>query len=434
MASLIKFSNLIKRPNISPVFCGSGKRWHNHSTGHQASSETSDGEGLNFDLTAQQIEIRDLARKFSREEILPKAAEFDRKMEFPWDIFRKTWETGLVNKHIPQKYGGLGMNNLEGALVTEEFAYACSGMQNGLLSTELGQTPLLIAGNDQQKKKYCGRLLSEPIIAAFCVTEPGAGSDVGGIKTTAVKKGDEYILNGQKMWITNGGTASFFFVLARTDPDLTAPKSKSFTGFLVESDLKGVTIGRKEVMMGQRASDTRGITFEDVRIPKENVLLGEGAGFKIAMGSFDFTRPQVAAGAVGVAQRALDEATNYALERKTFGQPIINHQAIAFLIAEMAMDVELGRLAYYRGSWEYDQGKSNSYYASIAKAFASDAANKSASNAVQVFGGNGYNTEYPVEKLMRDAKIYQIYEGTSQIQRLIITREHLKRVKMGLVN
>ncbi|RXG59189.1 Medium-chain specific acyl-CoA dehydrogenase, mitochondrial [Armadillidium vulgare] len=277
-------------------------------------------------------------------------------MEFPWDIFRKTWETGLVNKHIPQKYGGLGMNNLEGALVTEEFAYACSGMQNGLLSTELG---------------------------AFCVTEPGAGSDVGGIKTTAVKKGDEYILNGQKMWITNGGTASFFFVLARTDPDLTAPKSKSFTGFLVESDLKGVTIGRKEVMMGQRASDTRGITFEDVRIPKENVLLGEGAGFKIAMGSFDFTRPQVAAGAVGVAQRALDEATNYALERKTFGQPIINHQAITFLIAEMAMDVELGRLAYYRGSWEYDQGKSNSYYASIAKAFASDAANKSASNAVQ---------------------------------------------------
>ncbi|RXG58482.1 Medium-chain specific acyl-CoA dehydrogenase, mitochondrial, partial [Armadillidium vulgare] len=288
------------------------------------------------------------------------------------------------------------------------------------------QTPLLLAGNDQQKKEYCGRLLSEPIITAFCATEPGAGSDVGGIKTTAVKKGDEYILNGQKMWITNGGIASFFFVLARTDPDLTAPKSKSFTGFLVESDLNGVTIGRKEVMMGQRASDTRGITFEDVR--------SEGAGFKIAMGSFDFTRPQVAAGAVGIAQRALDEATNYALERKTFGQPIINHQAIAFLIAEMAMDVELGRLAYYRGSWDCDQGKSNSYYASIAKAFASDAANKSASNAVQVFGGSGYNTEYPVEKLMRDAKIHQIYEGTSQIQRLIITREHLKRVKMGLVN
>ncbi|RXG53440.1 Short-chain specific acyl-CoA dehydrogenase, mitochondrial [Armadillidium vulgare] len=293
---------------------------------------------------------------------------------------------------------------------------------------------------NSSKPRYCWleminkRRNTVPIIAAFCVTEPGAGSDVGGIKTTAVKKGDEYILNGQKMWITNGGTASFFFVLARTDPDVTAPKSKSFTGFLVESDTKGVTIGRKEVMMGQRASDTRGITFEDVRVPKENVLLGDGAGFQIAMGSFDFTRPHVAAGAVGVAQRALDEATNYALERKTFGQPIINHQAIAFLIAEMAMDVELGRLAYYRGSWEYDQGKSNSYYASIAKAFASDAANKSASNAVQVFGGNGYNTEYPVEKLMRDAKIYQIYEGTSQIQRLIITREHLKRVKMGLVN
>jgi len=231
------------------------------------------------------------------------------------------------------------------------------------------------------------------------------------------------------MWITNGGVANWYFVLARTNPDPKAPASKAFTGFIVERDTPGITPGRKEINMGQRASDTRGITFEDVRVPKENVLLGEGAGFKIAMGAFDRTRPPVASGAVGLAQRALDEATKFSLERKTFGVPIAQHQAVAFLLADMAIGVETARLAWWKAAWEVDHGIKNTLSASVAKSLASDVANKNASDAVQVFGGCGFNTEYPVEKLMRDAKIYQIYEGTSQIQRLIISREILQAAR-----
>jgi len=234
------------------------------------------------------------------------------------------------------------------------------------------------------------------------------------------------------MWITNGGVANWYFVLARTAQDPKTPASKAFTAFIVDRDTPGVTPGRKELNMGQRASDTRGITFEDVRVPKENVLMGEGAGFKIAMLTFDKTRPPVAAGAVGLAQRAMDEATKYALERKAFGVPIANHQAVAFMLAEMAMGVELGRLSWQKACYEVDRnGPQKSMYASIAKCFASDMANKVATDAVQVFGGNGFNSEYPVEKLMRDAKIYQIYEGTSQIQRLIISRELIERAMKG---
>jgi len=272
-----------------------------------------------------------------------------------------------------------------------------------------------------------GRLIEEFQICAYCVTEPSAGSDVAGIKTKAVKKGDHYVLNGQKMWITNGGVANWYFVLARSESDPKAPTNKAFTGFIVDRDTPGITVGRKELNMGQRASDTRGITFEDVVVPKENVLIEEGAGFKIAMGAFDLTRPPVAAGAVGLARRALDEATNYALERKTFGKRIIEHQSVAFILAEMAIGVELARMAYQRAAYEFDQGRRNTLYASIAKAYASDIANKNATDAVQIFGGNGFNTEYPVEKLMRDAKIFQIYEGTSQIQRVIISRELVAR-------
>ncbi|RXG69419.1 Medium-chain specific acyl-CoA dehydrogenase, mitochondrial, partial [Armadillidium vulgare] len=357
----------LQRPNVLPVLCANSRRWRSTTPDPQtASSEAKEEGGLCFDLTPYQKEIKDLARKFAREEVLPKAAEYDKSMEYPWDLVKKAWELGLINIHIPQEYGGMGMNCLEGCLIAEELAYACSGIQTAIEGTSLGQTPLYIAGNEQQKKEYFGRLVAEPKVAAYCVTEPGAGSDVNGVKTTAVKKGDEYIINGEKI----------------SDPK--APASKAFTGFLVDRDFEGVTPGRKEINMGQRCSDTRGITFEDVRVPKENVLLGEGAGFKIAMGAFDHTRPPVAAGAVGVGQRALDEATNYALERKTFGQPIVNHQSIAFMIAEMAMDIELGRMAYYRAAWEIDQGRKNTYYSSIAKAFAGDSANRAATNAVQL--------------------------------------------------
>ncbi|KAI1236936.1 hypothetical protein IHE44_0015197 [Lamprotornis superbus] len=379
------------------------------------------GAGFSFELTDEQKEFQATARKFAVEEIIPVAAQYDRTGEYPVPLIKRAWELGLMNSHIPES--------------CEELAYGCTGVQTAIEANSLGsqinglniyfqQMPVIIAGNEHQQKKYLGRMTEEPIMCAYCVTEPGAGSDVAGIKTKAEKKGDEYVINGQKMWITNGGKANWYFLLARTNPDPKAPASKAFTGFIVEADSPGIQIGRKEMNMGQRCSDTRGIVFEDVRVPKENVLIGEGAGFKIAMGAFDKTRPPVAAGAVGLAKRALDEATRYALERKTFGKPIVEHQAVSFMLAEMAMKVELARMAYQRAAWEVDAGRRNTYYASIAKAFAGDIANQVAADAVQIFGGNGFNTEYPVEKLMRDAKIYQIYEGTAQIQRMIIAREH----------
>ncbi|PZC80408.1 medium-chain specific acyl-CoA dehydrogenase, mitochondrial isoform X1 [Helicoverpa armigera] len=380
--------------------------------------------GMCFELSEEQKALQDLARKFTREEIVPVAAQYDKTGEYPWPIVKKAWEVGLMNGHIPEHCGGVGnLGVVEECLVGEEMAFGCTGITTAVGGTNLGQMPVIIAGNKEQQKKYLGRLVEEPIVAAYCVTEPGAGSDVAGVKTRAEKKGDEWVINGQKMWITNGGVANWYFVLARTNPDPKCPASKAFTGFIVERDWPGVSPGRKEQNMGQRASDTRGITFEDVRVPKENVLIEEGAGFKIAMGAFDKTRPPVAAGATGLAQRALTEATKYALERKTFGVPIARHQAVAFMLADMAIGVETARLAWMRAAWMADHGIRNTVLASVAKCHASEIANKAAADAVQIFGGNGFNTEYPVEKLMRDAKIYQIYEGTSQIQRLIISRE-----------
>jgi len=385
--------------------------------------------GFSFEMTEQQKEFQELARKFAREEIVPVAGEYDRSGEYPFPIIKRAWELGLMNSHIPEDCGGMGLSIFDSCLITEELAYGCTGVQTAIEANSLGQMPVIIAGSDAQRKKYLGRMTEEPLMCAYGVTEPGAGSDVAGIKTRAEKKGDEYVVNGQKMWITNGGKANWYFLLARTDSDPKCSTSKAFTGFILDADTPGITVGRKELNMGQRCSDTRGLTFEDVRIPKENVLIGEGAGFKIAMGAFDKTRPPVAAGATGLAQRALDEATNYSLERKTFGRFIAEHQAVAFILAEMAMKVELARMAYQRSAWEVDCGRRNTYFASIAKAYAGDIANQVASDAVQVFGGNGFNSDYPVEKLMRDAKIYQIYEGTAQIQRLIISREHFGKFK-----
>lgn len=388
--------------------------------------------GLNFSFTEEQEEFRQLARKFAREEMIPVAAHHDKTGEYPWEIVRKAFNLGLINTHIPEKYGGMGLGILDSCIMAEELAYACTGIQTAIEANSLGQMPVILAGNEEQKKKYLGQMTEEIRMCAYCVTEPWAGSDVAGIKTRAVKKGNEYVINGQKMWITNGGVANWYFVLARTDSDPKCPAGKAFTGFIVDADSPGLTHGRKEWNMGQRASDTRGITFEDVVVPAENVLAAEGAGFKIAMGAFDKTRPPVAAGACGLAQRALDEATKYSLERKTMGKPICTHQAIAFMLADMAIGIESARLAMYKSAWEVDLGQRNTYLASIAKCLAGDVANKCAADAVQIFGGNGFNSEYPVEKLMRDAKIYQIYEGTAQIQRLIISREHLAKAKENL--
>lgn len=381
---------------------------------------------LNFNLSEDSLALQEVARKFAREEMLPKAAYYDKTMEYPQEIFTQAWELGLVNCHVSEELGGMGLGCVDSCIIAEELAYACTGMETAIEANSLGSMPLLVGGSDELKKEYLGRLLAEPIQAAYGVTEPGAGSDVAGLKTRAEKVGDEWILNGEKMWITNGGVANWYFVLARTNPDPKCPTSKAFTGFIVEREWEGVQPGRKEVNMGQRCSDTRGIRFEDVRVPAKNVIGKEGAGFLYAMAAFDNTRPPVAAAAVGLSQRALDEASKYSLERKTMGRPIVQHQAVSFMLAEMASRTELGRLMTLKSAWMIDQGVRNTYYASIAKLFAGDAANQTATDAVQIFGGNGFNCEYPVEKLMRDAKIFQIYEGTAQIQKLIIGREHMQ--------
>jgi len=382
---------------------------------------------LNFNLTEDSLALQELARKFAREEMMPKAAYHDQTMEYPQEIFEKAWELGLVNCHVSEDIGGLGLGCLDSCIIAEEMAYACTGMETAIEANSLGSMPVLVAGSPELKQEYLGRLLNEPLQAAYGVTEPGAGSDVSAIKTKAELVGDEYILNGEKMWITNGGVANWYFVLARTNPDPKCPASKAFTGFVVEREWEGVQPGRKEINMGQKCSDTRGIRFENVRVPKKNVIGKEGAGFLYAMAAFDNTRPPVAAAATGLAWRALDEATKYSFERKTMGKPIVQHQAISFMLAEMASKVELARLMTYKSAWMIDNGERNTYYASIAKLFAGDAANQNATDAVQIHGGNGFNCEYPVEKLMRDAKIFQIYEGTAQIQKLIIGREHIQK-------
>ncbi|DBA03029.1 TPA: hypothetical protein N0F65_003217 [Lagenidium giganteum] len=384
-------------------------------------TDESELSGFSLKLSDEQREFQALARKFAREEMIPKARHHDETGEYPHEIFNKAWELGLVNTHIPAEYGGLGLSNLDGIIISEELAYGCTGMSTAMEANSLGSAPLLVACNEEQGKKYLGRLTEEPLQCAYCVTEPGAGSDVAGAKTTAVKKGDSWVINGSKMWITNGGVANWYFVLAKTDANANA--GSAFTGFIVDADTPGITVGRKEINIGQRCSDTRAITFEDVVVPNENVLGAPGQGFKIAMQAFDITRPPVACGAVGLARRAFDEARKYALERKTMGVPIAMHQAIQFMLADMATGIEAGRALTYKAAYELDCGRKNTLYASMAKRFAGDHANKCATDAIQIFGGAGFNTEYPVEKLFRDAKIFQIYEGTSQIQRLIIAKE-----------
>ena len=384
-----------------------------------ATQKTS-SSGINFKLSQEQEQLQSLARDFAKNEIRSVTAHHDHTGEFPLEVLNKAWELGLINTHIPEAYGGLGLGVLDGALLAEENAWGCTGISTAIEANTLAEAPLIVAGNDAQKKKYLGRMMEAPLFAAYGVTEPNAGSDVAAIRTRADRKGDVYVLNGEKMWITNAGKANWFFVLAKTDPDA---RHRGMTGFIVDADSPGISVGRKEWNMGQRASDTRSVKFEDVEVPVENRLGDEGLGFKIAMSAFDITRPLVAAGAVGLARAAYDHAVDYAKERQTMGRPIAQHQAVSFMIADMAKDIEAARLLVWKAAWTIDQGVRNTKYASIAKCFAADTAHRVASDAVQIFGGNGFNTEYPVEKLLRDSKIFQIYEGTSQIQRVIIAKE-----------
>lgn len=375
---------------------------------------------VNFELSDEQKQFRNLAQEFAQNEIAPRAAHHDRTGEFPHDICKKAWELGLMNVQIPVDFGGPGLNCLDACLIAEEIASGCTGIGTAMEANGLAIAPVVMAGNDDQKKRFLEPMTEELLFAAYCVTEPFAGSDVAGIKTTAKKVGSDYVINGQKMWITNAGVANWYYVLAVTDPSM---RHKGISAFLVPRDTDGISVGKKEMNMGQRASDTRAITFEDVKIPAANLLGAEGDGFKISMGAFDHTRPLVSSAAVGLSKSAMEHAIKYATERQTFGKPIANHQSINFLLADMDKDIEAARLLCWRACWLKDQGMKNSREAAIAKAFAADTAMRVASDAVQVFGGYGYSNEYPVEKLMRDAKIFQIYEGTSQIQRLIIGRQ-----------
>ena len=382
-------------------------------------------DSINFCLSDEHREIQRLARDFARKEIAPQAEHYDKSHEYPWPIIREAQKLGLTMMAVPEQYGGLGLSLFEESIVTEELAWGCSGISTAIGVNSLGVLPIMIAGSEEQKHEYGGRM-ADGELCAYCVTEPEAGSDVAGIQTTAVRDGDHYILNGGKTFITGATNANFYTVLAYTNPQVRDDRRQRYTGmsfFVVHRDWDGIRVGKPFEKMGQHASDTAEVVFEDVRVPASHRLSEEGSGFATTMKVFDKSRPTVAAGAVGVAQRALDEAIKYARERMTMGQPIWQHQAIGHMIADMAMQIEAARMLVWRAAWDYDRGERNTVHAAMAKAFAADAAMKVTTDAVQVFGGYGYMSEYPVEKLMRDIKIYQIYEGTSQIQRNIIVRE-----------
>jgi len=377
-------------------------------------------------LTEEQKMIRDLCRQIAREKIQPVAREYDEKEEFPWPIVKILADSDICGVYIPEEYGGMGGGIFELAIATEELSWGCGGISLAFAATGLGTFPIVLFGNEEQKKKYLPRI-AKGTIAAFCITEAEAGSDAGSIKTQAVKDGDHYILNGTKQWITNGGEADIYTVIAMTDKTKGA---RGATAFIVEKGTKGLEFGKKEKKLGIRGSATREVIFTDCRIPKENAIAKEGMGFIVAMKTFDHSRPGVAAQAVGIAQRALDESVNYAHQRRQFGQSISSFQGIQFMLADMAIQVEAARAIVYRAAKIIDTGhKDISKISAIAKTFASDAAMKVTTDAVQIFGGYGYMREYPVEKLMRDAKITQIYEGTNQIQRSVIASVLIKELK-----
>ncbi len=382
---------------------------------------------ISFELGDEQQALAEAAHEFAEKEIRPAAAHHDRTGEFPHEVLRKGHALGLMNTHVPEEYGGLGLGRLEGLLIGEELAWGCTGIGTAMEANGLAQQPVIIGGSEELKQKYLAPMVDNYSLCAYAVTEPGAGSDVQALRTAAVRKNDHWVLNGAKMWITNAGVADWYFVVAITDAEKRA--RGGMTAFVVERNWKGVEVGKKEMNMGQRASDTRGLTFDDVEVPEENVVGDVGDGWKLAMAAFDCTRPSVSIAAVGLARAAMEHAQQYATERQTFGRPIANHQAIGFMIAEMAMNIEAGRLLCHQAAWRKDRGLRNTIQAAMAKAFCADMAMKVATDSVQVFGGYGYNEEYPVEKLMRDAKIFQIYEGTSQIQRLIISKEIFVRGK-----
>jgi len=385
-------------------------------------TEQNTAAGVSFALTEEQKELRRLARDFAEREIRPNEARHDAEMRHPAELIAQAHALGLMNLHVPAEYGGPGLSAFDGMLIGEEVNWGCTGIGTSILANGLGSAPVILFGSDEQKARWLPPLAERPILCSFALTEPGAGSDVAALRSTAARDGDDYVLNGSKTFITNAGHAEWSVVFAKTDP---ARGGRGISAFVVPMSSPGVTIEKHLEKMGQRATDTSAFALHDARVPAENRLGEEGDGFRIAMATLDFTRPGTAIGAVGVAQAAYEHALAYAKERVTFDLPIAMHQAVGFMVADMATEIQAARLLCWQAAWMIDNGcgREATLYSSFAKRFAADTAMKVTTDAVQVLGGYGYIREYPVEKLMRDAKLFQIYEGTSQIQRLVIARE-----------
>lgn len=379
---------------------------------------------VNFQLDEMQEMLRELAREFAIEEVRPNAEHWDNESIYPKEAIMKAHEMGLLNLHIPEEYGGPGLGCMEEAIVNEELAWGDPGFATAAYATALACAPIITGATEAQKQKWLGKVAKEGALASYAVTEPGAGSDVAACKTTAIRDGEDYIINGEKMWITGAGYSDFFFVLAKTDPDAGY---KGMSGFIVEKDTEGFSLGKKETNMGQRCSDTRSIIFDNVRVPADH-LIGEteSGGWMNAMKAFDLSRPNIAAHATGLARASYEHALQYSNERTTFGKPLHKHQSIQFMLADMKTKIEASRMLTWKSASESDSGIRNTESAAHAKRFAADTAMEVSTDAVQIFGGYGYSEEYPVARLMRGAKVMQIYEGSSQVQKMIIGREITK--------
>lgn len=375
---------------------------------------------ISFELSEELKALRDMAHSFAEKEMRPRAALYDREEKFPEEVMQKAFEAGFLNCSVPVEYGGGGLSDLELAIISEELAWGCAGMYTTMMANSLAFTPIILFGTEEQKKKFLTPFSQKMAFASYCLTEREAGSDTSAIKTLARRDGSDYVINGSKCFITNGGVASLYVVFANAAPEKGA---RGLTAFLVPRDTPGITIGKIEDKMGHRASNTAEIFFEDVRVPAENVLGRVGQGFLIAMRTFDRTRAAVGAAGVGLARAALEYAVDYAKARVQFGQPIATFQAIAFKIAQMAMEIEAARLLVWKAAWMVDKGLPCGLNSAMAKCFGSDLAMWASLEALQILGGYGYMKDYPVEKLVRDAKLLQIYEGTNEIQRLVISRE-----------
>ncbi|HSB04770.1 MAG TPA: acyl-CoA dehydrogenase family protein [Thermodesulfobacteriota bacterium] len=381
---------------------------------------------IGFDLTAEQKVLQEKARKFANEVILPVAAKYDREGTFPLEVMEKAHQEGFFTPLVPKEYGGQGLGVLDNCIISEELAAGCMGMYVSIFVSTLALYPIIKYGTKDQKERFLKPFCSKFSIASYCLSEVTVGSDPASMRTTAALDGDHYVLNGTKMWITNGGYADFYLVFATAD---SQKKHHGIISLIVPSSLEGVSHGEPIDKMGQRASNTTAVIFKNVRVPRENLLAGEGEGFRKAMVALDITRPMIAIGAVGIARAAMQLATRYAMKRVQFGVPIARHQAIQFMLADMAKDIEAARLLVHKAAWLADQGRRNSKEAAIAKAFAGDMAMRVTTDAVQIYGGMGYTRWHPVEKLMRDAKVIQIYEGSAQVMRMIIARHLLQEME-----